>query len=345
MLSTARSTLSKTLSRHAVHGAALSATQSRGFKVAVLGAAGGIGQPLSLLLKLNPRVTELTCYDVAPVTPGVAADLSHCSSNSKATGYTGEDLPKALDGCQVVVIPAGVPRKPGMTRDDLFNTNASIVANLIKHAAKACPKACFLIISNPVNSTVPIAAEILKAAGVYDPNRLFGVTTLDVVRARTFVANAKGLDVNKVTVPVVGGHAGTTIVPLLSQVQPKVSFTDAEVDALTQRIMFGGDEVVKAKNGGGSATLSMAYAGAEFADSVMAALSGDKGVTECTFVESKITDAPFFSSPVTLGKNGVETIHGYGTVNDKEKKLIADMLPDLKAQAAKGVEWAKANAK
>merc|ERR1712159_912566 len=100
--------------------------------------------------------------------------------------------------------------------------------------------------------------------------KLFGVTTLDVCRARTFVANAKGNDVIKTTVPVIGGHAGTTIVPLLSQAEPKVTFTDEERDALTHRIMFGGDEVVKAKAGGGSATLSMAFAGAEFADTVMA---------------------------------------------------------------------------
>jgi len=140
-------------------------------------------------------------------------------------------------------------------------------------------------------------------------------------------------------------HAGTTIVPLLSQVEPSVKFDDAERDALTHRIMFGGDEVVKAKAGGGSATLSMAYAGAEMANSVMRALDGEKGVTECTFVESTVTDAKFFSSPVTLGKEGVDTVHGYGTVNDYEKKLIADMLPDLKAQAEKGFEWAKANAK
>jgi malate dehydrogenase len=145
------------------------------------------------------------------------------------------------------------------------------------------------------------------------------------------------------TVTVIGGHAGTTIVPLLSQVQPKTSFTDAERDALTHRIMFGGDEVVKAKAGAGSATLSMAYAGAEFADSIMAALAGEKGVTECTFVQSTITDAPFFSSPVTLGKDGVDIIHGYGAVNDYEKKLIADMMPDLISQAKKGVEWANAN--
>ena len=75
------------------------------------------------------------------------------------------------------------------------------------------------IISNPVNSTVPIAAEVFKAAGTYDPKKLLGVTTLDVVRANTFVAEAKGLDVKDVDVPVVGGHAGTTILPLLSQVE------------------------------------------------------------------------------------------------------------------------------
>ena len=81
------------------------------------------------------------------------------------------------------------------------------------------------IISNPVNSTVPIAAEVLKAAGVYDKKKLLGVTTLDVVRANTFVAEAKGLDLKDVDVPVVGGHAGTTILPLLSQVGTKYANT------------------------------------------------------------------------------------------------------------------------
>merc|ERR1711881_155347 len=141
---------------------------------------------------------------------------------------------------------------------------------------------------------------VLKQKGVYNPKKLFGVTTLDVCRARTFVANAKGNDVNKTTVPVIGGHAGTTIVPLLSQAEPKVSFSDEERDALTHRIMFGGDEVVKAKAGGGSATLSMAYTGAQFADRVMAGLAGETGVTECTFVEQdKVAGCRFFSLPVT----------------------------------------------
>lgn len=134
----------------------------RGFKVAVVGAAGGIGQPLSLLLKLDHKVTELSLYDVVR-TPGVAADLSHNNTPAKTYGFTGPDeIGKALAGTQVVVIPAGVPRKPGMTRDDLFNTNASIVKGIAEACAKHCPKAMFLVISNPVNSTVPIFAETLK---------------------------------------------------------------------------------------------------------------------------------------------------------------------------------------
>lgn len=331
-----------TASRSVANAAAINQQQQRGFKCCVLGMAGGIGQPLSLLLKLNPRVTALTGYDVAPFTPGVGVDLAHCSSNSTCTGYTGDDMKKALEGSDVVVIPAGVPRKPGMTRDDLFNINAGIVKTLVTGVAEACPKACILIISNPVNSTVPIAAEVMKKHGVYDPKKLMGVTTLDVCRARTFVSNSKGLDVNKTNVPVVGGHAGTTIVPLLSQATPAVTFTDAERDALTHRIAFGGDEVVKAKDGAGSATLSMGYTGAHFADRVMAGLAGEAGVVECTFVQSTLyPGATFFASPCTLGKDGVETIHGVGTVTAYEQGLIDAMLPDLIGQGEKGMTWAK----
>ena len=148
-------------------------------QVAVLGAAGGIGQPLSLLLKDVKGITALSLVDRAPDVIGVAADMSHVNTSAKVAGYTSDKIGEALAGAAVVVIPAGVPRKPGMDRDALFNTNASIVADLVTACAKHCPKAMILIISNPVNSTVPIAAGILKKAGVYDPKRLFGVTTLD----------------------------------------------------------------------------------------------------------------------------------------------------------------------
>ena len=158
------------------------------YRVAVVGAAGGIGQPLSLLLKQNPLVSELMLYDVAPVTPGVGADLSHMDTPAKVKAFAGDDMAGALKDADVIVVPAGVPRKPGMSRDDLFSINAGIVANIAKIAGQVAPKAALLIISNPVNSTVPICAEVLKKQGVYNKNKLFGVTTLDVVRANTFIA-------------------------------------------------------------------------------------------------------------------------------------------------------------
>lgn len=149
-----------------------------------------------------------------------------------------------------------------MTRDDLFNINAGIVKGLIEVIAEVAPKAYILIISNPVNSTVPIAAEVLKSKGVFDAKRLFGVTTLDVVRAETFVAEIIGeKNPQSLTIPVIGGHSGETIVPLFSQAKPSVKIPADKLPALIKRVQFGGDEVVAAKDGAGSATLSMAYAG------------------------------------------------------------------------------------
>ena len=174
----------------------------------------------------------------------------------------------AFKNADMIVIPAGIPRKPGMTRDDLFNINAGIVKGLIEVAAEVAPKAFILVISNPVNSTVPISAEVLKAKGVFNAQRLFGVTTLDVVRAETFVAEATGHagSAQDLTVPVVGGHSGDTIVPLFSKIQPaSVKVPADKYDVLVNRVQYGGDEVVKAKDGAGSATLSMAYAGYRFA--------------------------------------------------------------------------------
>ncbi|KAF9404000.1 Malate dehydrogenase, cytoplasmic, partial [Podila epigama] len=256
------------------------------------------------------------------------------------TGHIPKDggLKEALTGCDVVVIPAGVPRKPGMTRDDLFNTNASIVRDLATACAEHCPKAHILVIANPVNSTVPIVAEVFQKAGVFDPKRLFGVTTLDVVRASRFVSEVKKVSTEDAKITVIGGHSGVTIVPLLSQ--SGHSFTEEEVKALTKRIQFGGDEVVKAKDGTGSATLSMAFAGARFTNSLLeATVAGKKGVVEPTFVQSNVfadKGVEFFATNVELGANGVEKIHPVGKVNAYEQTLIDAAIPELKGNIAKG---------
>jgi hypothetical protein len=166
--------------------------------------------------------------------------------------------------------------------------------------------------------------------------RLFGVTTLDVVRASTFVSEVHKDQslAPKITVPVVGGHSGVTvccfpptlssnpifiphqIVPLLSQSSHPLppNFSSADLSALVNRIQFGGDEVVKAKDGAGSATLSMAYAGAEFAAKVLRAVQGEKGIVAPSYVNLAAdksggdalkkeigAELDYFSSNVELG--------------------------------------------
>ncbi len=309
-------------------------------KVVILGAAGGIGQALALLLKTElPSGTELSLYDIAPVTPGVAADLSHIPTPVKVEGYSGEDPSPALLNADIVLISAGVARKPGMDRSDLFNINAGIVKNLVSSCADNCPKALIGIITNPVNTTVAIAAEVLKNKGVYDPARLFGVTTLDVIRSSTFVAEIYNKDPKDVNIPVIGGHSGITILPLLSQ--SGFEFSDDDAAAMTKRIQNAGTEVVEAKAGGGSATLSMGQAAAKFGLSLVRALNGEKDVIECTYVEGSGELARFFAQPVLLGKNGVEKILNYGTLSEFEQTTLDDALDTLRSDIKIGEEFVK----
>lgn len=310
-------------------------------KVAVLGAAGGIGQALALLLKTQlPAGSELSLYDIAPVTPGVAVDLSHIPTDVKIKGFSGEDATPALQGADVVLISAGVARKPGMDRSDLFNVNAGIVRNLIEQVASTSPKALIGIITNPVNTTVAIAAEVLKKAGVYDKNKLFGVTTLDIIRSNTFVAELKGKNPAELNIPVVGGHSGVTILPLLSQI-PGVSFSDQEVADLTKRIQNAGTEVVEAKAGGGSATLSMGQAAAKFGLSLVRALKGESNVVECAYVEGDGEHARFFSQPLLLGKKGIAERKPIGALSAFEQQALDGMLETLKKDITLGEEFVK----
>lgn len=152
---------------------------------------------------------------------------------------------------------------------------------------------------------------------------------------------ALGQDPEDTAVEVIGGHAGKTILPLLSRVPGFERLSEDQVAALTHRIQFGGDEVVAAKDGAGSATLSMAYAGAQFAFSLMRALDGEAGVVECAFVESDAAEgAAFFSTPVELSTEGVGKVRPIGDMSAFEQANYDEMLPDLIAQINKGVAFA-----
>jgi malate dehydrogenase len=172
-----------------------------------------------------------------------------------------------------------------------------------------------------------------------DPKRIFGVSTLDIVRANTFIGEASGVDPLKVNIPVIGGHSGVTIIPLLSQATPSVKFPQDKVQALTERIQEAGTEVVKAKAGAGSATLSMAYAGARFALALCRAINGEKNVVECAYVRSDVTESKYFATPLLLGKNGIEKNLGIGKLNDYEKELLAKAIPELKKNIQAGEDF------
>merc|ERR1719356_438768 len=296
------------------------------FKVCVCGGAGGIEQPLSMLMATNPAVKELCVFDlsVAMVPPeGVAADLSHLEKKAAVKGYVMEVGQKPIDyleecltGCNLVLIPAGMPRKPGQTRDDLFKINADIAKGLVEACAKYCPNAVLALIVNPVNSIVPAMAELYKKKGL-DPMKVVGVTTLDCVRANKFVSEITGADPDDVEVPVVGGHAGVTILPLFSQDKYAAKIPAADIPALDKHVQDAGTDVVNAKNGKGSATLSMAYAGARLGKSILAGLMGKKRI-ECAYGKSDITELPYFASKVQFGEKGVMKVLPLGDMNEYE---------------------------
>lgn len=335
-------------------------------KVTVCGAAGGIGQPLSMLLKLNPHVSHLSLFDIVNA-KGVAADLSHINTPAKVTGHqpaSKEDntaITEALRGSQVVVIPAGVPRKPGMTRADLFNINASIIRDLVANVGKTCPDAAILIISNPVNATVAIAAAVLRKLGVFNPKKLFGVTTLDSVRAETFLGELIGESPNslKGKISVIGGHSGDTIVPLIN-FDPAISgktqkISAADYKTFVHRVQFGGDEVVKAKNGAGSATLSMAYAGYRFTESVLQSITGSQSgakVPDSAYIYLPGTSAgdnlskslggvEFFSVPVHLQNGAVQSFVDPSDLikTSEEKEFVQVALKGLELSIAQGTNF------
>merc|ERR1712031_56282 len=107
--------------------------------------------------------------------------------DDKAINVAGE----CLTGCNLVMVPAGVPRKPGQDRKDLLNINCSIAKNIVEACAKYCPNAIVALIVNPVNSVVPAMTELWKQAGL-NPKKIVGVTTLDIVRANKFVQEITG---------------------------------------------------------------------------------------------------------------------------------------------------------
>lgn len=224
------------------------------------------------------------------------------------------------------------------------------------------------VVTNPVNSTLPVATEVLKKAGVFNPTHIFGVTTLDVVRASTFAAHALGgnVDPKDFKVPVIGGHSGATILPLYSQAQPLVNLDDETLATVINRkftmlrtvkvslrtiptgVQFGGDEIVKSKQGAGSATTCMAYAGFRFVKALLAGKRGES-ITEEAFVYlpgipggkeiAADLGVDYFAVKIQLGKAGATKALPIGNISEHETKLLEVALKDLKVNIATGLSF------
>merc|ERR1711924_217518 len=293
--------------------------------------------------------SELCVYDldIAMVPAlGVATDLSHLEKKCKVSAYTltkddkpADKLQERLTGCHLVLVPAGLPRKPGMTRADLLGINAGIAKGIVEACGKYCPNAILALIVNPVNSVVPAMCELYRKKGL-DPKKIVGVTTLDCVRANKFVHEITQDPIDGINIPVVCGHAGATILPLFSQDASGKKIPADKLEALDKRVQDAGTEVVNAKNGKGSATLSMAYAGARFGSAVLRGLAGEDTI-ECAYVQSNVVDGmSYFSSKVTFGTSGVQTVYPLGPMNDHETKRLEEAKAELKEQIEAGVAYA-----
>merc|ERR1712039_611652 len=242
----------------------------------------------------------------------------------------------ALTGCHLVLVPAGVPRKPGQDRKDLLTINADIAKGTVEACAKYCPNAVVALIVNPVNSVVPAMTELWKKAGL-NPKKIVSVTTLDIVRANKFVQEITG---KPAKIPVIGGHAGKTILPLFSQDPAGASIDASKIPDLDVKVQDAGTEVVKAKNGKGSATLSMAYSGARLGKAVLSGLAGVPKV-QCAYVESTAQPGmKYFASKVEFGKNGVEKVLPVGKLSEHEKNRLEELTPILKGEIDDGLEYA-----
>ncbi len=215
-------------------------------KIAVIG-AGNVGASTAQRIAERELTQEVLLIDVVEGIPqGKGLDLAQSGPvqrfDSRVIGTN--DL-AATAGADLVIVTAGIARKPGMSRDDLTSTNANIVRSVCSEAARVAPKAIFLIVTNPLDVMCAVA---LKATGI-DPARVVGMAgILDTARFRTFVAMEIGVSVEDVTALVLGGH-GDAMVPLprcssvggipLAELLPK-----EKIDKIVQRTRDGGAEIV-----------------------------------------------------------------------------------------------------
>jgi malate dehydrogenase len=305
-------------------------------KVTVVG-AGNVGATAAMRIA-EKELADVVVIDILEDVPaGKALDLTQAAPiekhDARITGVSG-DYSQAKDS-DIVIITAGIPRKPGMSRDDLLSTNMGIVGSVAKEIAQEAPNSILIIVSNPLDAMCHVA---LDASG-FPKNRVIGMAgVLDSARFRAFIAMELNVSVENTHAFVLGGH-GDTMVPLpryssVAGIPITELLPPDRIEALVERTRKGGAEIVSLLKTG-SAYYAPASAAVEMAEAILkdkkkilpwaAYLEGEYGIHNL-----------FIGVPVKLGANGVEDIIQIALTEDEEKALrhsadaVQGLVEDMK---------------
>ena len=299
-------------------------------KVTVIG-AGNVGASCALRLA-DKELADVVLVDIVEGVPqGKGLDiLESCPVEGTDVKVTGTNSYEDTANSDIVVMTAGFPRKPGMSRDDLLLKNASIVKACIEPAAKYSPNAILIVVSNPLDAMCHVAN---KVSG-FSKNRVIGMAgVLDTARFRTFLAEAADVSVENVTAFVLGGH-GDTMVPLVrctsvAGIPITKLIPEDKLAAIVDRTRKGGAEIVKLLKTG-SAFYAPSSAVVEMVASI---LKDKKKVLPCAaLLEGEYGRSGIFVGvPCKLGANGIERIYELDLEAGEEAALnrSADAVEEL----------------
>lgn len=292
-------------------------------KVTVVG-AGNVGATCANVLAIKETASEVVLIDIKEgLAEGKVLDMFQTETlldiDTKLTGVT-NDYSKTA-GSDVVVITSGIPRKPGMTREELIGTNAGIVKSVVESVLKYSPNAIIIIVSNPMDTMTYLA---LKAAGV-KRNQIFGMGgALDSSRFKCYLSKAIDANINEIEGMVIGGHGDTTMVPLLSKAtykgSPVADFLNADtMKQVVADTMVGGATLTKLL--GTSAWYAPGAAAAYVVEAIMK--DQKKVIPSCVSLEGEYGQNDIcIGVPAVIGRNGVEKVLEI-KLSEEEQKSFA----------------------
>jgi len=303
-------------------------------KISLIG-AGQIGGTLAHLIGLKELVNEVVLFDVASgVAKGKALDIAQSSSvDGFNVKFSGTDDYQDIKDSDVIIITAGIPRKPGMSRDDLLSINLKIIKQVAEGIKKHSPNAFVICITNPLD----VIVMAFQKYSNLPTNKVVGMAgILDSSRFKLFLSLELNVPVKEIKAMVMGGH-GDTMVPLprLTKVSGKPlldlvkegKITSEKLESINQRTRDGGAEIVKYLEKG-SAFYAPAASGVEMAS---AYLNDEKKILPCAaYLSGEYgIDGLYAGVPVVIGKNGVEKIENIN-LDEKEKKEFMNSIDAVK---------------